>query len=91
MDRRAWLSQRRDQLSDRVVVRRSIREVLRSTGKPMSPLQVTQTLCAMDTKLVESELRGLAHNPHSDICHNGMRGRGSQYFVGVLLTERKVR
>ena len=85
MDRREWLASRKDQLNDRVIVRRSIREVLRSTGVPMSLLQVTQTLCAMETKLVEQELRGLAHNGRSDVCHNGQRGRGSRYCICTLL------
>jgi hypothetical protein len=68
-------------------LRRKVRGALRATGRPMSVGDLCQALPDESQSAIQQELYELSRNPRSDLFHNGLRGRGSLYSIGLVTIE----
>jgi chromosome segregation and condensation protein ScpB len=83
-----FFSKRRAMKLAKMELRRQIRVVLLAAGKPLSVEELSQALWETDQVSLQRELWALSRVGGSDIWHNGSRGRGSRYGVGIkLVTE----
>lgn len=66
-------------------VRREIRQAMGTKAGLWTPQAVCEALPHLETRVVLRELRFLAHNRNSNVCHNNKRGKASMYELGLLL------
>lgn len=82
---RDFFQERREKQNKCNELRRKIRLTLLSSHGLMSVEQITEKLYAEDKAKIQRELHMLSRAPNSDIYHNGLRGKGSRYGVGVSM------
>jgi hypothetical protein len=68
-------------------LRRKIRIALRASGGMMTVAQICDALPEEDQRAIQQELYMLSRHPKSDVFHNGTKGRGSMYSIGLTTVE----
>ena len=77
----------KQQAKDKAELWRKVRGAVRALGGQVSMQDVCQALPDIAQPTIQRALCELSRHPGSDIWHNGLRGKGSKYGVGLITIE----